>query len=247
MDILGIDIGGSGIKAALVDIDIGLFITERVRIPTPQKGEPEKVAKVIYDIVHQFNYDGIVGVGFPGPIVHDTALLAANIDEKWVGKNVREVLKSKIDNELVVINDADAAGLAEMKYGAGINQNGTVLVLTLGTGIGTAVFFNGLLLPNTELGHIEIRGKDSERRATAVARVKKKLSWKKWAANLEEYINVMEKYIYPDLVIIGGGISKDSDRFLPYIKSRAKVVPAKMLNKAGIIGAARYAFDYVES
>jgi len=185
MEILGIDIGGSGIKAALVDIKKGEFTSERIRIPTPQKGKPGKVADVVGDLVKQFNYEDIVGVGFPGPIIYEQALLAANIDDSWLGKNVKSILQTKIGNEFVVINDADAAGIAEMYYGVGQGQKGTVLILTLGTGIGTAVFYDGKLLPNIELGHLEIRGKDAEKRAAAVVRTKKKLSWKKWAKNLE--------------------------------------------------------------
>ena len=243
MNILGIDIGGSGIKSAIVDMETGAFVTERIRIPTPQKGKPELIAKSIKDIVDHFKYDGVIGVGFPGPIVNEVALLAANIDKTWVGENVKDVIETYINNKVFVINDADAAGIAEINYGAGKNNNGTVLLITLGTGIGTAIFYNGWLLPNIELGHIEIRGKDAENRATAAVRKNKKLTWKKWSKNLEEYINRVENYIYPDLIIIGGGISKDSNKFLPLIESRAKIVPATLLNKAGIIGAARYAYE----
>ena len=238
MQILGIDVGGSGIKGAPVDTETGKLLAERIRIKTPKKGEPEPIANVVKQIAESFNWNGPIGIGFPAPIKGGVAMMAANVSEKWVGTNA-DALFSKITGcECTLVNDADAAGLAEMTFGAGSGQPGTVIMITLGTGIGTAIFHRGHLLPNTEFGHLEINGKDAEFRASAFARERDKLSWKKYAKRLNRYLNTMENLVWPDLFVIGGGISKDSVKFLPLLTIETPVVPAQLLNDAGIVGAA---------
>ncbi len=238
MQILGIDVGGSGIKGAPVDIETGQLAAERLRIKTPKKGEPEPIAEVVKQIAQSFNWNGPIGIGFPAPIKSGVAMMAANVSEKWVGLNADELFSKVTECECTMINDADAAGLAEMTIGAGRGQSGTVIMITLGTGIGTAIFHRGHLLPNTEFGHLEIKGKDAEFRASAFARERDKLSWKKYAKRLNRYLSTMEKLFWPDLFIVGGGISKDSKKFLPLLTIETPVVPAQLLNDAGIVGAA---------
>lgn len=238
MQILGIDVGGSGIKGAPVDIETGQLAAERLRIKTPKKGEPEPIAEVVKQIAQSFNWNGPIGIGFPAPIKGGVAMMAANVSEKWVGLNADELFSKVTECECTMINDADAAGLAEMTIGAGRGQSGTVIMITLGTGIGTAIFHRGHLLPNTEFGHLEIKGKDAEFRASAFARERDKLSWKKYAKRLNRYLSTMEKLFWPDLFIVGGGISKDSKKFLPLLTIETPVVPAQLLNDAGIVGAA---------
>ena len=239
MQILGIDVGGSGIKGAPVDIETGQLAAERLRIKTPKKGEPEPIAEVVKQIAQSFNWSGPIGIGFPAPIKSGVAMMAANVSDKWVGLNADELFSKVTECECTMINDADAAGLAEMTIGAGRGQSGTVIMITLGTGIGTAIFHRGHLLPNTEFGHLEIKGKDAEFRASAFARERDKLSWKKYAKRLNRYLSTMEKLFWPDLFIVGGGISKDSKKFLPLLTIETPVVPAQLLNDAGIVGAAR--------
>ncbi len=238
MHILGIDVGGSAIKGAPVDTKTGQLLADRIRIKTPKNGEPEPIAEVVKQIARSFNWKGPVGIGFPAPIKSGVTLMAANVSEKWVGTNA-DVLFTKVTGcECTMINDADAAGLAEMTFGAGRGQPGTVILLTLGTGIGSAIFHRGQLLPNTEFGHLEIDGKDAEFRASAFARERDKLSWKKYAKRLNKYLETMEKLFWPNLFIIGGGISKDSQKFLPLLTIETPIVPAQLLNDAGIVGAA---------
>jgi polyphosphate glucokinase len=238
MQILGIDIGGSGIKGAPVDTDTGKLLAERIRIKTPNKAEPQPVADVVAEIAKSFKWQGPIGIGFPAPIKSGFALMAANVSEKWVGLNADELFTKTTGCDCTMINDADAAGLAEMKFGAGKGQPGTVILLTLGTGIGSAVFYRGNLLPNTEFGHLEMKGEDAERRASALARERDKLSWKKYAKRLNKYLAAMNKLFWPDLFIIGGGISKESEKYLPLLKTDTPIVPAQFLNEAGIVGAA---------
>lgn len=242
MTILGIDIGGSGIKGGLVDIYSGDLVGERHRLPTPEEAKPEDVAKVVDDVRAHFAYEGPIGIGFPA-IVHDgVAMSAANIDESWIGTNVEKLVGEMTGCPTFVLNDADAAGIAEMAFGAGKSiDRGVVLMLTVGTGIGSAVFVNRHLLPNTEFGHLEIRGKDAERRASDATRKRKNLSWEQWAVRFQEYLKTIEMLIGPDLIIIGGGVSKNPDAFFPFLKVRATMVPAELQNEAGIIGAAMYA------
>jgi len=244
MAVLGIDIGGSGIKGALVDLETGEFTTPRHRIATPEGALPADVAVVVKEMVEHFDYKGPIGCGFPAIVRDGVVYSAANIDHSWIGVNANELFSEATNCQVFTLNDADAAGTAEMAFGVGKDfQKGIVLLLTLGTGIGTAVFVDGHLLPNTELGHIEIRGKDAERRASAAVRTKKKLSWKAWSARLQEYLSTIEMLISPDVIVIGGGISKDSHKYFPLLKTRAKMIPALLLNQAGIVGAALYAYQ----
>jgi polyphosphate glucokinase len=238
MHILGIDVGGSGIKGAPVDTETGELLAERIRIKTPKNGEPEPIAEVVKQIAQSFNWTGPIGIGFPAPIKGGVAMMAANVSEKWVGKNADALFSKVTGCACTLINDADAAGLAEMTFGAGRGQPGTVIMITLGTGIGTAIFHRGHLLPNTEFGHLEVKGEDAESRASDAARQREELSWKKYAKRLRKYFNALEKLFWPDLFIIGGGISKESEKYLPLLAIDTPVIPAQMLNQAGIIGAA---------
>ena len=236
--ILGIDVGGSGIKGAPVDLQTGVLIAERIRIKTPGKAEPRPVADVVRQIAQSFSWEGPIGIGFPAPIKAGVAMMAANVSEKWVGVNADDLFTKATGLPCTMINDADAAGLAEMSFGAGRGQQGSVIMVTLGTGIGSAVFYRGNLLPNTEFGHIEIKGTDAEARTSDAARQREDLSWEKFAKRLNRYLEMMEKLFWPDLFIIGGGISKEHEKFLPLLKIEVPVLPAQLLNEAGIIGAA---------
>ena len=238
MEILGIDVGGSGIKGAPVDTTMGHLIAERIRIKTPLKAEPIPVGEVVAQIAQSFEWKGPIGIGFPAPIKSGVAMMAANISEKWVGTNADELFTKITGCDCTMINDADAAGMAEMAFGAGRGQYGTVIMITLGTGIGSAIFYRGKLLPNTEFGHIEIEGYEAESRASDAARQRDDLPWKKYAKRLNRYLMTMQKLFWPDLFIIGGGISKESEKFLPLLTVDIPVVPAQLLNEAGIIGAA---------
>jgi polyphosphate glucokinase len=238
MKILGIDVGGSGIKGAPLNTRTGRLLAQRLRIKTPKNGEPEPVAEVVREIAQSFNWKGRIGIGFPAPIRDGVALMAANVSEKWVGTNADALFTKITGCDCTLINDADAAGLAEMAFGAGRGQPGTVILLTLGTGIGSAIFHRGHLLPNTEFGHLEMDGEDAEFYASDDARQRDDLSWKNYAKQLNKYLKAMEKLFWPDLFIIGGGISKESEKFLPFLTLDTTVVPAQLLNEAGIVGAA---------
>ena len=238
MNILGIDVGGSGIKGAPVDISTGELLGERYRIKTPKGAKPEPVAETVAKIASYFDWKGPIGIGFPAPIKGGVAMMAANISKKWVGVNVDELFSQTTSLPCTTLNDADAAGLAEMEFGAGRGQPGTVIVLTLGTGIGTAIFHRGNLLPNAEFGHVEVDGYEAELRASDFARKREDLSWKQYAQRLDRYLEVMEKLFWPNLFIVGGGISKKHEKYLPLLTIDTPVVPAQMLNEAGIIGAA---------
>ena len=235
---LGIDVGGSGIKAALVDLDAGAFIGERIRVETPHPATPEAVVKVTADLVAQFDHDGPIGIGFPSPIVGGVTTMAANIDPLWVGAQAEQRFGDALGAPVTVINDADAAGLAEATYGAAKDVPGVVILLTLGTGIGSALIHNGVLVPNTEMGHIQVRGKDAERRAAASVREEHDLSWHKWANHLSEVIDVIDHLFWPDLVLLGGGVSRKADKFVPLLEVRPPVRAATLQNAAGIVGAA---------
>ena len=239
MEILGIDIGGSGIKGAPVEIQTGEFTQERMRVETPDPPKPRPVAKAVTEIVRHFEWDGPIGVTFPGVVIDGVTHTAANLTDKWVGRPARDLFAEEAGVPVTLLNDADAAGVAEMTYGAGRGHRGSVLVVTLGTGIGTALFIDGRLVPNTELGHIEIRGKDGEARASAHAREVHDWSWHKWAGKLEEYLRRVEDLLWPSLIIVGGGVSRHAGRFLPELtKVRTPVVAAELHNAAGIVGAA---------
>lgn len=238
MNSLGIDVGGSGIKGAPVDLETGKLLAERVRIKTPKNAEPEPVAEVVAEIAKSFDWKGPIGIGFPAPIKAGVTLMAANISEKWIGLNADDLLTKATGCNCTMINDADAAGLAEMMLGAGKDQAGTVIMITLGTGIGTAIFHRGNLLPNAEFGHLDINGKDAEHRASDAVRQSEDLSWKKYAKRLNRFLVEMEKLFWPDLFIIGGGISKKAEKYVPLLEINTPVVPAQFFNEAGIVGAA---------
>ncbi len=241
--VLGIDIGGTGIKAAPVDVAAGQLVAERVKLATPQPPTPAAVAGVVAELVANFTWHGPIGITFPGVVTAGTIRTAPNLDPSWIGVDAVQFLGQAAGQPVTVGNDADAAGLAEMRFGAGRDQPGTVLLLTFGTGIGSALFYNGVLVPNTEFGHIEIHGQDAEKRASEHAREVGDLSWSKWAGRVDTYLDKMEALLSPDLIIIGGGISRKSGKFLPRLSLRATVVPATLHNDAGIVGAAMAAAD----
>lgn len=238
MEILGIDIGGSGIKGAPVDTKTGGLLAPRFRIETPDPAKPKPMAKVIAEIAKHFDWKGQVGCGFPAAMRNGVALTAANVHNKWIDVNAAELFSDACGCPTCVINDADAAGLAEMAFGAGQGRMGVTIIVTVGTGLGTALFTDGHLLPNAELGHIEINGQDAEIRASDAARKQEKLSWKKWGRRFNIYLSNLEKLLWPDLFILGGGASKRFDKFSDCINVQAEVQPAKLLNEAGIVGAA---------
>jgi polyphosphate glucokinase len=244
MEILGIDIGGTGVKGAPVDTDQGKMLDERFRVLTPQPSTPEAVAECMAEVAQHFHWEGRIGCGVPAVVKKGVAYTAANIDPSWVGADVKTLFEKASRCKVTVINDADAAGLAEMQFGAGSGHTDVVLMVTLGTGIGTALFTNGQLLPNTELGHLEIRGKDAELRASERVRLKKELSWKQWAGRVDEYLNAIERLLWPDLIIIGGGASRHYAKFVPYLTVQAQIVSAHMLNEAGIVGGALAALSH---
>jgi polyphosphate glucokinase len=238
MEILGLDIGGTGIKGAIVDTDTGELIAERFRLLTPNPATPNAIVATTAKVVKHFDWQGPAGCGFPAAIRGGVAYTAANVSKKWLGVNVSEALSDATGCAVTVLNDADAAGLAEMRFGAGRGRAGTVLIITLGTGIGTAIFVNGQLVPNMELGHIEIDGRDAEMLAAEIVRKRQDLSWKKWGKQVDRYLQSIEKLTWPDLIIIGGGASKRHDKFFSQFTVQTEVVPAEMLNEAGIVGAA---------
>jgi polyphosphate glucokinase len=238
MEILGIDVGASGIKGAPVNTEIGEMLAPRFRVVTPQPSEPQAVAEASAQIVQNFDWHGAIGCGFPSAMRQGVVMTAANIDESWVGVNAEQLFSEATGCPTRVINDADAAGLAEITFGAGRGHRGVVLVVTIGTGLGTAMFVDGRLVPNMEMGHIEIDGQDAESRASDAARKREDLSWKKWAKRFNIYLNTLEKLLWPDLIILGGGTSKDYEKFMPYLTLKAEVIPAQFFNEAGIVGAA---------
>ncbi len=246
MQVLGMDIGGSGIKGALVDTETGEMVTERHRIPTPQPATPALMIQTMADIVAHFNWQGPVGCGFPAVVKYGVVQTAANISSEWVGVSVKTLLEEATGCQVSITNDADAAGVAEIQLGAGRGRSGLIVVVTLGTGIGTALFMDGRLVPNTELGHIEMGGRDAETYAAADVRKKQDLKWDEWSHRLDEYLHMMEALLWPDLFIIGGGVSKKSEKFFPNLTLRTEVVHAKLLNHAGIIGAALAARQELE-
>lgn len=238
---LGVDIGGSAIKAAPVDVASGNLLQPRQRVSTPNPSTPKAVGEVVGELARRFDWHGPVGCTFPAIVKHGVTLSAANVDASWIGTDADALLTEATGCPVTVINDADAAGVAEMRWGAGRDHRGLVIMVTLGTGIGTAMFIAGALVPNTELGHLVIRGKDAEARASAVARKERNLSWPEWAALVDEFLRYVERLFSPDLFIIGGGVSEKADRFLPLLTVTAEVVPAAMGNDAGIAGAAWFA------
>jgi polyphosphate glucokinase len=238
VQVLGIDIGGTGIKAAPVDVLTGKLAAERVKILTPRPAVPDAVADVVRDLAKGFGWTGPAGITFPGVVINGTTMTAHNLDTTWIGRDARKLFADATGLHVRVLNDADAAGVAEMKFGAGAGESGTVVMVTFGTGIGSALFHDGILVPNTEFGHIEIHGKDAETRASQRAKELHDLSWGKWAGRVDEYMDHLEALLAPDLFIVGGGISRQADKFLPLLSLRARVVAAALHNDAGIVGAA---------
>ncbi|HTX95909.1 MAG TPA: ROK family protein [Mycobacterium sp.] len=235
----GIDVGGSGIKGGIVDMDTGMLIGERFKLLTPQPATPSAVAKTIAAVVNEFGWTGPLGVTYPGVVTHGLVHTAANVDRSWIGTNARDVISAELNGQPVtVLNDADAAGLAEERYGAGRNQSGLVVLLTFGTGIGSAVIHNGKLIPNTEFGHLEVGGKEAEQRAASSVKERNNWSYEKWATQVTTVLVAIEDAIRPDLFIVGGGISRKADKWLPLLGNRTPVVAAALLNTAGIVGAA---------
>ena len=249
---IGIDVGGSGIKAAVVDVDAGRFSSERLRVPTPVPSTPEAVSasigRLVKRLVAASGVDGgvPVGIGLPGVVLDGLLKTAANIDPTWVDFPITQKLSKSLTRPVFIVNDADAAGTAEMRFGVGAGRAGVVVLLTLGTGVGSAVFVDGKLVPNTEFGQMEIRGRPAERRSAAAARTRRGLSWKAWANDLDEHLTRIDELIWPELIILGGGVSKNADKYVPRLTVRPPVVPAQLRNDAGIIGAAIYAAEAVE-
>lgn len=241
MILLGIDIGGSGIKGGIVDTNSGQLIGERHRIPTPNPSTPRAIAETIAQLSEHFNYSGSIGCGFPALIKNGYIKTAANIHQSWIDVDATELFSNVTKQNVYILNDADAAGLAEVQFGAGKKAQGTVFMITVGTGIGTALFTDGKLLPNTELGHVKMYGKSAEKYCSDAVREKKDLTWKEWGKRFNEYLAYMEFLFSPSLFIIGGGVSKKFELFSEYLKCETTVVPALLKNQAGIIGAAAYA------
>jgi polyphosphate glucokinase len=239
MQAFGIDIGGTGIKGAPVDLATGKLVTDRKKIATPQPATPDAVTEVVKEVVQSFGWTGVSGATFPGVVIDGTIRSAANVDKSWIGTDAAELFGKATGAEVAVLNDADAAGIAEMTFGAGVGVKGSVLMLTFGTGVGSALFSDGVLVRNTEFGHIEIRGKDAEKRASEHAKVEHGWGWKDWTDRVSEYLQHVEALVSPSLIIVGGGISKECDKWLPMLAGvQAKIVPATLHNDAGIVGAA---------
>ncbi|MGF2945827.1 polyphosphate--glucose phosphotransferase [Mycobacterium sp. Lab-001] len=235
----GVDVGGSGIKGGIVDMDTGLLVGDRIKVPTPQPATPAAVAKAIAEVVDGFGWTGPLGVTYPGVVTHGVVQTAANVDKSWIGANARDIISAELNGQdVTIVNDADAAGLAEEHYGAGKGNAGLVVLLTFGTGIGSALIHNGTLIPNTEFGHLEVGGKEAEHRAASSVKEKHGWSYEKWAKQVTRVLVAIENAIWPDLFIAGGGISRKADKWIPLLENRTPVVAAALENTAGIVGAA---------
>jgi polyphosphate glucokinase len=235
----GVDVGGSGVKGGIVDLDTGHLIGERFKLDTPQPSTPDAVATTVAAVVREFGWTGALGVTYPGVVTNGTVRTAANVDKGWIGTDAAKVISGKLDGqEVTVLNDADAAGLAEEKFGAGKDNSGVIVLLTFGTGIGSAVIHNGVLLPNTEFGHLEVGGKEAEHRAASSIKEAKGWSYQRWTEEVTKVLVAIENAIWPDLFIAGGGISRKADKWIPMLKNRTPVVGAALQNTAGIVGAA---------
>lgn len=246
MQIFGLDIGGSGIKGAPVDLDKGDLAQERFKVLTPHPATPDGVADGVKEVVEHYGWTGPVGLTFPGVVTDGSTIrTAANVDKSWIDTDARALFSDRLGGHPVtVVNDADAAGVAEMHFGAGRDRRGTVILLTFGTGIGSALFVNGALVPNTELGHLELHGHDAERKASSKAREDEELTWEHWARRVQKYLAHVEMLFSPELFIIGGGVSRKSQKFLHHIEGiKAEIVPAQLQNNAGIVGAAMHAAE----
>lgn len=238
---VGIDIGGTGIKGAIVDTATGELLSDRVKIDTPEGGEPDDIVQTVIEIFDRLGGPKKkihVGICFPAVVINGTTLSAANVSKKWIGLKAEDLFEKALGRTIRFVNDADAAGFAESRYGAAKNARGLTIMTTLGTGIGSALIYNGILIPNAELGHLEIDGVDAESQASNTARERDGLSWEDWAIRLQKYYSRLEKYFSPDLFIVGGGVSKEYESFLPLLKLRTPIVPAELRNNAGILGAA---------
>lgn len=240
---IGVDIGGSGIKSAPVDTDRGKLLSERQRVTTPQPATPKAVTRATAELLTGRDEALPIGIGFPAVVIGGVTRTAANVDPGWIGVDAAAAFAEALGAPVSLANDADVAGLAEIRFGAGAHERGLVLFLTLGTGIGSALFLDGRLVPNTELGHIEVDGREAERDASAAVRERKKLSWSAWAARLDRYIDTVDRLLWPDLIILGGGVSKRAEKFVPLLTSRPRTIAATLQNDAGIIGAALLAVD----
>jgi polyphosphate glucokinase len=242
---IGIDIGGTGIKGGLVDLDSGQLLSDRVKRPTPEGGEPDDVVKVVTSILadlSQAEDTAPVGVCFPAVVRNGRTMSAANVSKRWIGLQAEQLFEQALGHDITFVNDADAAGYAESEYGAAKDVDGLVIMTTLGTGIGSAIIYRNLLVPNAELGHLDIGShRDFEKYASNLVREKKELSWKRWAARLQTYYGTLEKLFSPDLFIVGGGVSKHADEFLPLLELDTPIVAATLRNNAGILGAASLA------
>ena len=234
----GVDFGGSGIKGGIVDLESGTLVGERWKVATPSPATPADVAAAIDEVVDHFGWECDVGVTYPGVVTGGVARTAANVDSSWIGTSITEVVGAAIGRRVVAVNDADAAGVAEARFGAAADHGGLVIVATLGTGIGTALISGGTLVPNSELGHVELDGVDAETRASSAVREREGLSWEEWAGRLNRYFQALENWLWPDLIVLGGGVSRKADRWLPHLELRTPVVPAGLRNGAGIVGAA---------
>lgn len=240
----GIDFGGTGIKGAPVDLEAGVFAAERVRVKTPDPSTPERIAALFEELLRQFpDCTGAVGVTVPGVVRHGVVRSAANIDKAWIGTDADRLFTQATGREVHVVNDADGAGLAEVRYGAAKGRSGLVIVTTLGTGIGSAMVYDGVLVPNSELGHLEIEGHDAESRAANSVREREELSWERWAKRLTTYYRTLERLFSPELFVVGGGVSKSSAEFLPLVDIDTEIIPAALRNNAGVVGAALYASE----
>jgi polyphosphate glucokinase len=240
---VGIDIGGTGIKAAIVDTVTGELVSDRVKVATPAGGAPDAIVREVVALVERLAPEpgAPVGVCFPAIVLHGRTMSAANVSKQWIGLQAEELFEKSLGRDIHFVNDADAAGFAEAKYGAAKGKPGLIILTTLGTGIGSAFIYNGVLVPNTELGHLEIDGRDAERRASNAVRERSRLSWKRWGSRLQRFYSHVEFLFSPDLFIVGGGVSKHHEEFLPLLKLRTPIVPAELRNNAGIMGAAALA------
>jgi polyphosphate glucokinase len=243
---VGIDIGGTGIKGAIVDVATGELLTDRKKLPTPDGGKPDDILDTVlalFDELGEIGPDAPVGVCFPAIILNGRTMSAANVSKKWIGLEAEKLFEQKLGRDIHFVNDADAAGVAEARYGAAAGAKGLTILTTLGTGIGSAMLFDGVLIPNSELGHLKLDGHDAERLASTSAKEKEDLSWKQWAKRLQRYYEHLELLFSPDLILVGGGISKSSEEFLPLLELRTPIRPAALFNNAGIVGAAALAAD----
>ncbi len=244
---IGIDIGGTGIKGAIIDLDSGELITERFKVPTPEGGEPDDIVDVVVRMIAGMGSaaDGLaVGICFPAVVLHGVTMSAANVSKKWIGLDAAPLFAKSLERDIIFVNDADAAGVAEVRYGAAKGKDGLVILTTLGTGIGSAIIFDGVLVPNSELGHLEIDGHDAESRAAYSAKERDNLDWAQWTQRLQRYYDELEKLFSPDLIIVGGGVSKNADEFLPLLTLRPPIVAATMKNNAGIVGSAALSMEH---